>query len=153
MADEQSYQSVHTKTSQLLTKESLKRKRDGSSTKTDEPAGKVSKERIKSTVKEEDLKETGELSGDAGVSKDSGNLIGDAKVFKDQHSSDSESSSSIDDNEEKVKNDVLVKKIKELEKKNVELSKSKADLVKEVEELKKKLRYLQRNERTDEENS
>ena len=149
MADERNGSKVdkseQTKVSQLFTKEPLKRKRDGSSIETDEPDGKVSKDRIKSTVKEEDLKKIREWLGDAGVLKDSGNSTGDAKVFKDQlkHSSDSESSSSIDVNEEKFKNDVVVMKMRMLEMENDFLKEREADLKKKIEELKQKLRYFQ----------
>ena len=153
MADERNGRKVDQseQTSQLLDKESLQSERDGGSIETGGSAGKVSKDRVKSTVKEEAFKETGALSGDAGVSKGSESSIGEAKVFKDQleRSSDSERSSSEGD-EEDVKDDVAVKKKEELEKENVELKKGKADLEKEIEELKKKLKFFQHIEGTDE---
>ena len=82
MADEQNGSKVDQseQTSQLSEKESLKREKDGSLFETDGPAGKDSKDRVNSTVKEEALKETGVLSGDAGVSKDSESSIGE--VFR-----------------------------------------------------------------------
>ena len=154
MADEQNVIKVDQseQTSQCITKESLKRKGDGSSIGTDEPIGKISKDFEKSTVKEEISKDSKELSGDAEASKDSENLIGGAKAFKDQlqRSLDSKSSFLMNAKEEIIENDIVVKKIKELQKENVELKKSKANLEKEIEEDKRKLRFFHRIEGTDE---
>ena len=82
MADEQNGRKADQsdQTSQSFKKESSKREKDGGSIETDGPAGKVSKCRVNSTVKEEDLKEPGALSGDPGVSKDSESSIGE--VFR-----------------------------------------------------------------------